>query len=211
MLLHFLHKTTLCTAAHYGYTLLIIEGGGYVISPVNQRKQSIVKHMLAIDWRSWKSYLRTSSSRYITIHMLGRLAGVFYCEISLFMFTYYDCSWGLNLCFTAAFVALRELFIEKLGDCSSSYFLEEKVRDKRLHHIEEVKVEIQTRPENGKNMADMGDEEVPKEPSEHSSLIGLNDASDEFFDVSKPLDYDESENGWPDDFGPEMHSQVLPV
>ncbi|KAM3374200.1 protein ENHANCED DISEASE RESISTANCE 2-like isoform X2 [Capsicum galapagoense] len=190
-----------------GYVRACLKSGGYVISPVNQRKQSIVKHMLAIDWRSWKSYLRTSSSRYITIHMLGRLAGVFYCEISLFMFTYYDCSWGLNLCFTAAFVALRELFIEKLGDCSSSYFLEEKVRDKRLHHIEEVKVEIQTRPENGKNMADMGDEEVPKEPSEHSSLIGLNDASDEFFDVSKPLDYDESENGWPDDFGPEMHSQ----
>ncbi|KAF3627695.1 putative protein-tyrosine sulfotransferase-like isoform X1 [Capsicum annuum] len=160
-----------------GYVRACLKSGGYVISPVNQRKQSIVKHMLAIDWRSWKSYLRTSSSRYITIHMLGRLA------------------------------ALRELFIEKLGDCSSSYFLEEKVRDKRLHHIEEVKVEIQTRPENGKNMADMGDEEVPKEPSEHSSLIGLNDASDEFFDVSKPLDYDESENGWPDDFGPEMHSQ----
>ncbi|PHT46838.1 hypothetical protein CQW23_15996 [Capsicum baccatum] len=160
-----------------GYVRACLKSGGYVISPVNQRKQSVVKHMLAIDWRFWKSYLRTSSSRYITIHMLGRLA------------------------------ALRELFIAKLGDCSSSYFLEEKVRDKRLHQIEEVKVEIQTRPENGKNMADMEDEEVPKAPSEHSSLIGLNDASDEFFDVSEPLDYDESENGWPDDFGPEMHSQ----
>ncbi|KAF3616891.1 protein ENHANCED DISEASE RESISTANCE 2-like isoform X1 [Capsicum chacoense] len=160
-----------------GYVRACLKSGGYVISPVNQRKQSVVKHMLAIDWRFWKSYLRTSSSRYITIHMLGRLA------------------------------ALRELFIAKLGDCSSSYFLEEKVRDKRLHQIEEVKVEIQTRPENGKNMADMEDEEVPKAPSEHSSLIGLNDASDEFFDVSEPLDYDESENGWPDDIGPEMHSQ----
>lgn len=77
-----------------------------------------------------------------------------------------------------------------------------------MHQIEEVKVEKQTSEENGKNMADM--EEVAKAPSEHASLMGLNDASDEFFDVSEPLDYDQSENGWPSDFGPEMYSQVLP-
>ncbi|KAH0664398.1 protein ENHANCED DISEASE RESISTANCE 2-like [Solanum tuberosum] len=159
-----------------GYVRACLKSGGYVISPVNQKKQSVVKHMLAIDWRFWKSNLQTSSTRYITIHMLGRLA------------------------------ALRELFIAKLGDCSSSYFLEEHVRDKRLQQIEEVKVEIQTIVENGKNMADM-EEEVAKSPSEHASLMGLNDASDEFFDVSEPLDYDQSENGWPSDFGPEMYSQ----
>lgn len=84
------------------------------------------------------------------------------------------------------------------------------MRDKRLHQIEEVKVEIQTRVENGKNMADM-EEEVAKSPSEHASLMGLNDASDEFFDVSEPLDYDQSEDGWPSDFGPEMYSQVIPA
>uniref|UniRef100_M1C950 Pleckstrin homology (PH) domain-containing protein / lipid-binding START domain-containing protein n=1 Tax=Solanum tuberosum TaxID=4113 RepID=M1C950_SOLTU len=106
----------------------------------------------------------------------------------------------------ACLKTLRELFIAKLGDCSSSYFLEEHVRDKRLQQIEEVKVEIQTIVENGKNMADM-EEEVAKSPSEHASLMGLNDASDEFFDVSEPLDYDQSENGWPSDFGPEMYSQ----
>ena len=50
-------------------------GGGYVISPVNQGKQSVVKHMLAIDWKFWKSYIRTSSARAITIRMLGRVAG----------------------------------------------------------------------------------------------------------------------------------------
>ncbi|MCD7470050.1 hypothetical protein HAX54_009613 [Datura stramonium] len=161
-----------------GYVRACLKSGGYVISPVNQRKQSVVKHMLAIDWRFWKSYLRTSSARCITIHMLGRLA------------------------------ALRELFIAKLGDCSSSYFLEEQVRNKTLHQIEEVKVEIQTKLENGKNMADMEEEEeVAKAPSEHASLMGLNDASDEFFDVSEPLDYDQSENGWPSDFGSEMYSQ----
>ncbi|PPD79714.1 hypothetical protein GOBAR_DD23367 [Gossypium barbadense] len=51
-----------------------VAGGGYVISPVNEGKQSVVKHMLAIDWKFWKSYLRTSAARPITIRMLERVA-----------------------------------------------------------------------------------------------------------------------------------------
>ncbi|MFS7956621.1 putative pleckstrin domain, START domain, protein ENHANCED DISEASE RESISTANCE 2 [Helianthus anomalus] len=35
-------------------------GGGYVISTGNQYKQSVVRHMLAIDWKSWKHNLRKS-------------------------------------------------------------------------------------------------------------------------------------------------------
>lgn len=85
------------------------------------------------------------------------------------------------------------------------------MRNKRLHQIEEVKVEVQNRLESRKNVADMEEEEMVNSPSEHASLMGLNDASDEFFDVSEPLDYDESENGWPSDFGPETYSQVLHV
>lgn len=50
-------------------------GGGYVISPINRGKQSVVKHMLAIDWKFWKSYLFISSAKSITIRMLGRIAG----------------------------------------------------------------------------------------------------------------------------------------
>lgn len=56
--------------------ITVLVGGGYVISPANQGKQSVVKHMLAIDWKFWKSYLQTSSARSITIRMLGRLAGM---------------------------------------------------------------------------------------------------------------------------------------
>lgn len=52
-------------------------GGGYVISPVNQGTQSVVKHMTAVDWKFWKSYLQPSSARSITIRMLGRIAGSF--------------------------------------------------------------------------------------------------------------------------------------
>lgn len=71
--------------------------------------------------------------------------------------------------------------------------------------VKELKVEVQARAENGQNK-DMEDDTV-KTP--RSSLVGLNDAADEFFDVSEPLDYDQSENGWPSDFGQEMYSQVL--
>ncbi|KAG8091990.1 hypothetical protein GUJ93_ZPchr0012g20487 [Zizania palustris] len=59
-----------------GYVRACLKSGGYVISPVNQGKQSVVKHMLAIDWKFWKSYLLTSSAKYITICMLGRVAAL---------------------------------------------------------------------------------------------------------------------------------------
>jgi len=52
-------------------------GGGYVICPLNEGNQSVVRHMLAIDWKSWRSYLLVSSARAITIQMLGRLAGIY--------------------------------------------------------------------------------------------------------------------------------------
>jgi hypothetical protein len=50
-------------------------GGGYVISPANMGKQSVVKHMLAMDWKCWRSYLKSSSAYSMTIQMLGRVAG----------------------------------------------------------------------------------------------------------------------------------------
>lgn len=55
--------------------VLVCVGGGYVISPVNHGRQSAVKHMLAIDWNFWKVYVFTSSAKYVTINMLGRIAG----------------------------------------------------------------------------------------------------------------------------------------
>lgn len=46
-----------------------------MITPINQGKESAVKHMLSIDWKFWKLYLRPSSARSITIRMLERVAG----------------------------------------------------------------------------------------------------------------------------------------
>ncbi|XP_019175544.1 PREDICTED: protein ENHANCED DISEASE RESISTANCE 2-like isoform X2 [Ipomoea nil] len=159
-----------------GYVRACLKSGGYVISPINQGRQSVVKHMLAIDWKFWRSYLRTSLARSITICMLRRLA------------------------------ALRELFRTKIGEYSSSESSGELVRVRRLSQTEEEKVDAQRRLENGKNKEQM-EEEIVNAPSEHASLIGLDDAEDEFFDVSEPLDYQQSENGWPSDYGQEIYSQ----
>lgn len=163
-----------------GYVRACLKSGGYVVSPVNQGKQSVVKHMLAIDWKFWRSYLQTSSARSITIRMLGRVA------------------------------ALRELFRAKLGNYPSSDFSSgELTSNVRLPQSEQdVKTEAQTLTEE-KTEEDIEDREVDKTPSEHASLVGLNDAADEFFDVPEPSDSDLAENGWPSDFGSEMYSQDI--
>ncbi|KAK7380615.1 hypothetical protein VNO78_33130 [Psophocarpus tetragonolobus] len=71
-----------------GYVRASLKSGGFVVTPVNQGEQSLVKHMLAIDWKYWKLYLRPSSATSLTIQMLERVA------------------------------ALRELFRAKSGNCS---------------------------------------------------------------------------------------------
>ncbi|KAH9660737.1 Pleckstrin (PH) and lipid-binding START domains-containing protein [Citrus sinensis] len=150
-------------------------GGGYVITPMNHGKISVVKHMLAIDWKCWRSYLQPSSARSITIRMLGRVA------------------------------ALRELFRAKQGNYSSPEFLSgELTRNMRMHQTDGNMVQMPTEDGNSKKNTS---EEVDQVSSEHASLVGLNDAADEFFDVPEPSDYDDSENGWTSDFGPEMNSQ----
>lgn len=69
-------ELTVCIKGKTGDNILhSLAGGGYVVSPVEQGKKSAVKHMLAIDWKFWRSYLQPSSARTITIRMLGRLAG----------------------------------------------------------------------------------------------------------------------------------------
>lgn len=52
-----------------------------MISPIDNGKQSVVKHMLAVDWKSWRSYVKPSLARSITVKMLGRISGS--CQFSL--------------------------------------------------------------------------------------------------------------------------------
>lgn len=58
--------------------IILFSGGGYVISPIDhQHKQSVVRHMLDIDWKLWRSYKYLQKSQSLSVHMLGRLAGLF--------------------------------------------------------------------------------------------------------------------------------------
>ncbi|EOY18665.1 Pleckstrin (PH) and lipid-binding START domains-containing protein [Theobroma cacao] len=165
-----------------GYVRARLKSGGYVITPVNQGKQSLVKHMLAIDWRFWKLYLRPSAARSLTIRMLERVA------------------------------ALRELLKAKQGNYSSECLAGERRRDIDLHQIEreDFKMEIQSPKEIIKIEEDvLIENEVEKQASGRISLMSLNEAPDEFFDVpeaSEFTDYDPLESEWP----PEPSSELRP-
>ncbi|KAL9258302.1 ENHANCED DISEASE RESISTANCE 2-like protein [Drosera capensis] len=152
-------------------------GGGYVISPVNQGNQSLVKHMLAIDWKLWKGYLLPSAARSITIHMLERVA------------------------------ALRELFKAKAGSYpSSEYPSRDLARDAVSAYAERIDIdtEVQIRDDTNDKMEER---DMDRAFSEHSSLVGFNDVGDEFFDVSEPSDYDLAEEDWASNYGMNTYSQ----
>lgn len=80
-----------------------------------------------------------------------------------------------------------------------------------MHHGEENStVDVGTLVEGAKTRENVS-EETDMIPSERSSLVGLNDAADEFFDVPEPSDNDQSDDSWTSDFGSETYSQVLPI
>ncbi|XP_072057085.1 protein ENHANCED DISEASE RESISTANCE 2-like isoform X6 [Arachis hypogaea] len=150
-----------------GYVRACLKSGGYVVSPVNKGKQSVVKHMLAIDWKSWRSYIKPSSARSITIKMLGRVA------------------------------ALRELLKAKLGNCPpSDYSSGELIRKSGLR-LNGGEISSDTEIQAGDEDAnDNFDEEVDQTQAERASLVSMNDADDKFYDVLEPSDCDEPENEW---------------
>ncbi|KAK9126033.1 hypothetical protein Scep_014879 [Stephania cephalantha] len=164
------------------YVRACLKSGGYVISPVNQGKQSVVKHMLAIDWKFWKSYLRTSAARSITISMLCRVA------------------------------ALREFFKAKRGNFPFSEFSSgELTRTIRLTRgeKEEIKVELSSHLKNRNSVEEDPMEEMDKSSTKTASIGELNDTIDEFFDVPEPSDYNQFENGWSSDTSADMQLQDL--
>lgn len=153
-----------------GYVRAWLKSGGFVIIPVNQGKQSLVKHMLSIDWKYWKLYLRPSSARSITIRMLERLS------------------------------ALRELFRAKSGSNFSELVAEELTRDIGLPQSEneDIKTEVQYAEEVKKTgQVPSMEVEMDTPVSGRKSLMELNDAADEFFDVPEPTDCFLLENEWP--------------
>ncbi|KVI00186.1 hypothetical protein Ccrd_021563 [Cynara cardunculus var. scolymus] len=106
------------------YIRACLKSGGYVISPVYQSKQSVVRHMLDIDWKLWNSYLQKSSAQSLSVHMLGRLA------------------------------ALREFFKTNLRNYLSEFSLQEPKRKDLLHQSETSMRIAAQRNENGDSKED---------------------------------------------------------
>ncbi|KAI8563702.1 hypothetical protein RHMOL_Rhmol03G0129700 [Rhododendron molle] len=152
--------------------------GGFVIRPVNQGKESVVKHMLSIDWKFWRSYIRKASARSVTIRMLERVS------------------------------ALRELFTAKAGNYYSYEFsYGEMTKDIGLTQSEKESVTPEVKRPEEIIDTEEGKMEVELENnvlSGTSSLRGLNDAADEFFDVPEPSD-DDHEHEWLPDLSPKLH------
>ncbi|PWA87231.1 pleckstrin (PH) and lipid-binding START domains-containing protein [Artemisia annua] len=136
-----------------GYVRAWLQSGGLVISPLSQGKECVVKHMLSIDWKLWRSYLPKTPARSMTIRMLGRVS------------------------------ALKELFRAKGGDQFPSEFLTGEVESLQTGE-EQMKQEDNLMQVEDEKMEDANDASV----SCSSSLIGLNDAADEFYDVPEPSD-----------------------
>ncbi|CAH9135947.1 unnamed protein product [Cuscuta epithymum] len=156
-----------------GYVRATVKSGGHVIVPSNQGKSSIVKHMLSVDWKFWKSYLRKETSRSITICMLGRIA------------------------------ALREMFKAQPGSYSYDISSGELTIDIQLPLTDKEKRKKEVSPERI-------EKEIEKHPSGRSSLVGLNDVGDEFFDVPEPSDDEQSDHGWSSSSSPDYHSDTCP-
>ncbi|KAK4403888.1 protein ENHANCED DISEASE RESISTANCE 2 [Sesamum angolense] len=87
-----------------GYIRACLKSGGYLITPMQQGKECVIKHMLAVDWKVWRSYLKKESARSITIRMLGKVA------------------------------ALRELFKANAGNTSPEYITGERKIDMMRNH-----------------------------------------------------------------------------
>ncbi|OMO70969.1 hypothetical protein COLO4_28423 [Corchorus olitorius] len=95
--------------------------------------------------------------------------------------------------------ALRELFKANQGNYSSELLPRELTVDIDLPQIENVDVKIETKSPKSmlKTEGDSSiDNEMEKPRGSHVSLMGMNDAPDEFFDVPEFVDYEHLESEW---------------
>lgn len=100
------------------------------------------------------------------------------------------------------FAALRELYKAKNGNYSSEFSYGEVTRD-----IGVPQDEVEDIPNDIRKIKRV--DEVERPASSHTSLKGLNDAADVFFDVPEATDYDQFDNEWPLEQTTEQHSLVL--
>ncbi|XP_078427909.1 protein ENHANCED DISEASE RESISTANCE 2-like isoform X2 [Wolffia australiana] len=151
-----------------GYVRACLKSGGYVISPINQGKQSVVKHMLDIDWKFWKTYLLKSSAQEVTIRMLERIS------------------------------ALRELFRAKVGHFPPFDFSSGELTGITAQEGEDDIKEFLLPWKDGgsgRDSVEVSKRSSPKSGKVCGSFLELSDAADEFFDA-EPSEPDNQET-WP--------------
>ncbi|CAI0411850.1 unnamed protein product [Linum tenue] len=153
-----------------GYVRACLKSGGYVITPVDEGNRTLVKHMLAADWRFWKLYLRPASAKSVTIRMVERVA------------------------------ALREMYRAKAGKCPFSRELQRPPRKVSLTKSHEATLDENSPLDNTQlNHGTSTDVEYGKKKgSMYTSLVALHNCSDEFFDVpdQELNEFDHSEVEW---------------
>ncbi|KAL2465109.1 Pleckstrin-like proteiny (PH) and lipid-binding START domains-containing protein [Abeliophyllum distichum] len=108
---------------------------------------------------------------------------------------------SITICMLGRVAALRELFKAKAGYSSYEFLSGELTRDiwKLQGEKEVIKTEVDLKRTDSKT-----EDESEKPVSGSSSLGGLNDADDEFFDVPEPSDDDQSCNRWSVNASPEL-------
>ncbi|KAJ9559020.1 hypothetical protein OSB04_013634 [Centaurea solstitialis] len=148
------------------YIRACLKSGGYVISPLDQHKQSIVRHMLDIDWKLWNSYLQKPSAQSLSVHMLGRLA------------------------------ALREFFKTNLANYLSELSSQEpKRKDLLLQSETSMRISAQ-RNENGESNEDVECASSKVSSNRLGLVDMDDDESDEYFDLPESFGDDQSESGY---------------
>lgn len=115
--------------------------------------------------------------------------------------------------------ALRELFQAKAGNTPSEFLSRESAREIKASQNSEFSQDIQLKNEEDTEIEVQKMEEIRKtekdapfieeKPSSgRASLMGMNDASDEFFDVPEAYS-DHMDNDWSLEVSPELQPLVL--
>lgn len=165
-----------------GYVRACLKSGGFVISPITQETRSLVKHMLAIDWKSLKLYVSPSTQRSITIHMLERVA------------------------------AIRELFQAKAGNYSDFLSGEFPSKIMMPHSPElDINMDYEGL-RNVEDNFGFKEDETEKPKKSFNSLTNASDEFFDVANVNEMMDFDPLENEWSSEMSAGMYTpSMLPA
>lgn len=178
-----------CPPCH-GFVRACIKSGGYVISPLTRPQQhasAVVKHMLAVDWKYWKSYLRSSCERNITLKMLGRIAAMR--EMFKAKLVHYPCS-ELSSCELINENATNQMDGRHVKEDTSSMTQEEQSSDVTLQ-VHDTFLQANDSAGSFLQFSDAMDEfiDAPEDLNHGSSALDSDQCSEQFIETEGYPDY----------------------